>query len=255
MLDEEGALPHLPERPPAPEVREQLCLGVAEAKQLARLRKLVGGLRVDDFRLGVGEESLGEPELAASLGASGAEVGEPVQDDYVLGAEGPGELERLLQPLADSEAGEDPPALVDDDDPLCTPLICLRLDHRLQPGGRAGHQDPERCRVRIQDRAQVEDDEWRVKVEPTRSRAVEHAVQVPGAKLVERERHGPYRVRDLYDVHRERIRHLGARMDEDVDYIGKGGLPVRAPRQHSDRFLAGTLLLWRQRTLQCRCGD
>ena len=71
MLDEEGALSHLPERPAPPQVGQQLCLGVGEAKQLARLRKLVGRLRVDDLRLRVGEQALGEPELATSLGARG----------------------------------------------------------------------------------------------------------------------------------------------------------------------------------------
>jgi hypothetical protein len=72
VLDEEGALADFPERPAAPQVGEQFRFGVGEAEQLARLWKLVGRLRVDDFRLGVGEQSLGEPELAASLGAGGA---------------------------------------------------------------------------------------------------------------------------------------------------------------------------------------
>ena len=90
MLHEEGALADLPERPAAAQMRKQLGLGVGEPEQLPRVRELVGRLRVDDLRLGVGEQPFGEAELAASLGAGGAQVGEAVQDDDVLRAEARG---------------------------------------------------------------------------------------------------------------------------------------------------------------------
>src|SRR3712207_7441589 len=44
-------------------------------------------------------------------------------------------LERVLQPLADAEVAEDPPRLIDDDDPLRALLVRVGLDHRPHPGG------------------------------------------------------------------------------------------------------------------------
>ena len=62
VLHEEGALADLPERPPAAQVGKQLGLGVGETEQFPRLGELVGGLRVDDLGLGVGEQSFGEAD-------------------------------------------------------------------------------------------------------------------------------------------------------------------------------------------------
>src|SRR5581483_1874060 len=116
MLDEERSLPNLPESPPAPELGEKLRLGVGQSEQLARLRKLVGWLRVDDLRLGVGKQALREPHFPTSLGAGRAQVGKAMHHHDVLRTEPSRELERLLEPLADSEVRKDPPRLVDDDD-------------------------------------------------------------------------------------------------------------------------------------------
>ena len=232
MLHEEGTLSNLPERPPTPEIGKQLGFGVGEAKELARLPELVARLRVDDLGLGVGEQPFREAVLAASFGTCCPKVGEPVQDHDILSAEGAGELERLLEPLADAEAGEDAPALVDDDDSLRPARVGLGFDHRLQPRRGAGHQDPERGGMRVEDSPEVEDDERRVEVEAGRGRTVKHAAQVAGAELVERERHWPHGVRNVEHVHRERLSHLGAGVHEDVDdgRIWFDGTEITDPR-------------------------
>ena len=77
----------------------------------------------------------------------------------------------------------------------------------------------------------------RVEVEPGRGRSVEHALEISGAQLVDRERHGAHCVRDLADLHRERVRHLTGGVDEDVDDGGERRLPVRATREYGDRLL------------------
>ncbi len=125
------------------------------------------------------------------LVAGGAQVGEAVHDDDVLGAEAARELERLLQPLADAEVGEDPPGLVDDDDPLgvrssvsASIIACSQAVAQVI-------RIPSAVRVGVEDGAEVEHDERRVEVEAGRRRAVEHAAQVAAAELVERERHRP----------------------------------------------------------------
>ena len=88
-----------------------------------------------------------------------------MHDDDVLCSEAARKLEGLLQPLPDTQVGEDPPRLVDDDDPLRGAPVRLGLDLRLQPCGCAGHQDSERRRVRVQHRPEVEDHKWCVEIE------------------------------------------------------------------------------------------
>ena len=178
-----------------------------------------------------------------------------MHDDDVLRAEAARELERLLQPLADAEVGEDPPGFVDDDDPLREPLVGLRLDLGLQPGGRARHQDPERGRVRVQDGPEVEDDERRVEVEARRGRAVEHPAEVPAAELVEREGHRAHRVGDLVDLHRERVGHLAGGMKRTSTTSGRVGSSIGASCENEQRLLAGALLLGRERPLERGGGD
>ena len=56
-------------------------------------------------------------------------------------------------------------------------------------------------------------------------------LEVPAAELVERERHRPDRVRDLVDVHRERVGHLAGGVEEDVDDVGERRLVVGAARR------------------------
>ena len=226
------------------------ALGVGQPEQLPCLRKLVGWLRVADLGLGVREQPLGEPELATAASAGGVQVREPVQHDDVLRAERARELERLLQPLADAEVREDPPGLVDDDDPLFAPLVSLRFEHRLQPRCRTGHEDPERRRVRVQHRAEVEDDERRGKLEARRRRPVEHAAKVPGAELIEGEGHRADGRGELFRLHRERIGHLRRCANEDVHDAGQSWLAAAAPFEDVQRLLCRTLLLRCQRPFE-----
>src|SRR5919201_6472221 len=250
MLDKEGALPDLPERPAPAQVGQELGFGVRQPEDLPRLRKLVGWLRVDHFRLRVCEETLRESQLARAFGTGRAQVGQAVQDDDVLRPDCARELERLLEPLADAEVRQDSPAFVDKDDPLRAPLVALRLDHRLQPGGRAGHQDPERGGVRVQDGTQVEDNERRVEVEAPGRRAVEHPAQVPRAELVERESHWAHRDRELVDAHRECVCHFGGRVQQYLDHMRQSWLRGRAIRKYDERLLGAPLLLRCQRPLE-----
>ena len=98
-------------------------------------------------------------------------------------------------------------------------------------------------------------DERRVEVEARRGRAVEHPLEVSAAELVERERHRPDRVRDLADVHRERVAHLAGGVEEDVDDVGEGRLVVGAASENEQRFLAGALLLRGERPFERGGGD
>ena len=108
VLHEEGALADLPERPRRRWGSSSASVSVRPSSSRAWGSWSRGCAY--DLGLGVGEQPFGEAVLAASLGTGGAQVGEAVQDDEVLGAEGAGELERLLEPFADAEAGEDAPA-------------------------------------------------------------------------------------------------------------------------------------------------
>jgi hypothetical protein len=85
--------------------------------------------------------------------------------------------------------------------------------------------------------------------------AVEHAAQVSGAELVERERHRPDADGDLLPVHGERVRHLGRRVQQHVDDRGQAGLALGSPVKDVEGFLAGALLLRCQRPLKRRGGD
>jgi hypothetical protein len=75
VLNEERALADLPERPATAKVGEELGLGIAQPEELARLRKLIGRLGVDDLRLCVGEQPFSETDLPGSLRSNRAEVG------------------------------------------------------------------------------------------------------------------------------------------------------------------------------------
>jgi hypothetical protein len=104
--------------------------------------------------------------------------------------------------------------------------------------------------VGVEDGAEIEHDQWRVEVEAGRCRPVEHAAQVSGAELVERERQWPDADGDLLYLHGEGVGHVRGRMQKHVDDCGEGRLAVRSALEDVERFLAGALFLRRQRPLQ-----
>ncbi len=151
VLDEEGAPPDHPERLAAPQRREQLGLGRAQAEQLAQPLELVGRLGVDHLAC---RRRRSAPRRSAPR-ASPPRPAAPRSERRCrtmmfctpLRA---AELEGLLQPLGDADVAGDPPALLDDEiifGAVAPPASAARFRSSTiacMPGGGAGHQDPER---------------------------------------------------------------------------------------------------------------
>ena len=77
-----------------------------------------GGLAEHHSGLGIRQQTLGQPLLGRSLGAGGAQVGQPVHHRHVGDAHRPRQLERGLQPAGRGQVVQHGPGLVDDHQPL-----------------------------------------------------------------------------------------------------------------------------------------
>ena len=93
-------------------------LGAGQAEQVAGPLGLGRGLAEQDAGLGVGQQPFGQALLLGTLITGGAQVGQAVDDGDVGNPEGPGQLERRLQPAGGGQVAEHGPGLVQDDQAL-----------------------------------------------------------------------------------------------------------------------------------------
>ena len=149
-------------------------------------------LGVDDTRLGVGQEPLGQRHLLRVGCADRMQIRHAVQDGHVGHAEGPRQFPGGLQPAGHTEIGEDRPGLVDHQEHLSAGAVApagVAGQRGLQPGGGAGHQNAQ-CGRGVE-RREIEHDQRGREVQARCGRPVEHAPQVAGDQPSQLERHVP----------------------------------------------------------------